>query len=67
MRLVSVSGGLTQLEDTNTAIFSVLYVYVLPIYLITLCVCVIDWQTEYGGITSYIAKGEDEEVRPTDV
>lgn len=41
--------------------------YVLPIYLITLCVCVIDWQTEYGGITSYIAKGEDEEVRPTDV
>lgn len=65
MRLVSVSGGLTQLEDTPTAIFSVLYV--LPIYLITLCVCVVDWQTEYGGITSYIAKGEDEEVRPTDV
>lgn len=62
---MSVSGGLTQLEDTPTAIFSVLYV--LPIYLITLCVCVVDWQTEYGGITSYIAKGEDEEVRPTDV
>lgn len=60
-----MSGGLTQLEDTPTAIFSVLYV--LPIYLITLCVCVVDWQTEYGGITSYIAKGEDEEVRPTDV
>lgn len=67
MRLVSVSGGLTQLEESPTAIFSVLYKYLLPIYLITHCVCVVDWQTEYGGITSYIAKGEDEEVRPTDV
>lgn len=62
---MSVSGRLTQLEESPTAIFSVLYV--LPIYLITLCVCVVDWQTEYGGITSYISKGEDEEVRPTDV
>lgn len=62
---MSVSRRLTQLEDTPTAIFPELYV--LPTYLITLCVCVVDWQTEYGGITSYIAKGEDEEVRPTDV
>lgn len=41
--------------------------YVLIIYLITLCACVVDWQTEYGGITSYIAKGEDEEVRHRNV
>lgn len=41
--------------------------YVLTIYLITLCACVVDWQTEYGGITSYIAKGEDEEVRHRNV
>ena len=31
--------------------------------LFVILISILDWETDYGGFTSYIARGEDEEVR----
>ena len=31
--------------------------------LFAILISILDWETDYGGFTSYIARGEDEEVR----